>query len=57
MSDAVEQTRWIRYLIETYTTPQQFQTPTEYLAALTEVLDELVSARGAEPPVLEGVWS
>lgn len=54
---AVERNRWVRYTVEAYTQPQQFKTPAEYLAALTECLDNLAQAAGQEPPERHDVWS
>lgn len=54
--NAVEIQRWARYAVEAYTEPTQFDTPQDFLAAVTEVLDNLAEAFGKEPPKIEGVW-
>lgn len=52
-----EAMRWVRYITETYTTPEQFKSPQEYLKALTEALDALTASVGREPPLVHDVWS
>lgn len=54
---AVEKNRWVRYTVEAYTQPDQFKSPAEYLAALTECLDNLSRAAGQTPPERHDVWS
>ena len=55
-----EVNRHVRYLVEAYTTPEQFATPKDYLEALTEGLDNLTQAVGAVPeeePEFSRIWS
>lgn len=49
--------RWAKYTVETYSSPDQFKSPQEFAEALTEVLDELTVAFGAQPPKIEGAWN
>ena len=47
--------RYARYLVSAYCDPSGFSSPQEYLAALTEGLDELTFLHGQEPPDLSEV--
>lgn len=49
--------RSVEHLVEAYSTPTEFQTPQDYLAALTEGLDNLTKATGQEPPEKHDVWN
>lgn len=49
--------RWVRYTAECYSDPHQFATPQDYLAALSECLDELCALAGVQPPRVEGAFA
>lgn len=55
-NNVVELQRWTRYIAECYCDPTQFATPADYLAALTECLDEFCRLHKLEPPRIEGVF-
>ena len=49
MANPVELQRFARYAAELWSNPGQFSGPREFLAALTEVLDEITAVAGREP--------
>lgn len=60
MAHMGDRTRHSKYLVETYTTPEQFPTRKEFIEALDAALSELTLAWGLEPPdlaeVRDTVW-
>ena len=56
MTNLMDLQRYARYAAECWSNPGQFKTPQEFLAALTEVLNELANAAGKPVPDLERVW-
>lgn len=49
MANAAELQRYARYAAELWSDPGQFKGPREFLAALTEVMDELTTVAGKQP--------
>ena len=49
-------TRQANFAVEVYANPTEFKTPQEYLAAITEVLENLCEIKGVEPMPLPDEW-
>lgn len=47
--------RWAKYTAEAYSDPEQFSSPQEFLAAISECLEEVCLLHGKEPPDLSTV--
>lgn len=44
------------FAVEVYANPTEFKTPQEYLAAISEVLENLCQIKGVEPIPLPEEW-
>lgn len=56
MSHPAEIIRRARYVAECFCDPEQFATPGDYLAALTEALSDLAAVTGHERRALPEMW-
>ena len=56
MSQIFDLQRQAHFAAEVYANPAQFDTPHEFLAALSEVLENLCQIKGVEPMPLPKEW-
>lgn len=56
MSKIFDLQRQATFAIEVYSNPTQFEPPKDYLAALSEVLENLCEIKGIEPIPLPKEW-
>lgn len=54
--DSARQALAARFATGVYRQPDRFKSPEEYLSVLTEHLDKLCVAVGAQPPETHNVW-